>query len=75
LGWLRDKREVGNYLFSFVLWQMISTEKLKANAKATVCQIDCFVIKEMIIMTRQNKLVITVRAFFSDKYFFINTVL
>jgi len=45
-------------------------EKLNANAKATDSQIDCL-LKAMIIMTRQNKLVITVRAFFSEKYFFI----
>ena len=59
------------YLFSLARWQINSTEKLKASAKATGSQIDWLLIKEMIIMIRQNKLTITVKAFFSDKYFFI----
>jgi hypothetical protein len=59
------------YLFSLALWQINSTEKLKARANATACQIDCPLIKVTIIMIRQNKLTITVKAFFSEKYFFI----
>ena len=62
---------VDPYLFSFALWQINSTEKLKANAKATACHIDWPFAKVTIIIIRQNKLTITVKAFFSDKYFFI----
>ncbi|MDB5252796.1 MAG: hypothetical protein JWP27_1965 [Flaviaesturariibacter sp.] len=50
---------------------MISTEKLKARAKAIACQIDSILKKEMSIMTKQNRLTITVNAFFSEKYFLI----
>jgi hypothetical protein len=50
---------------------MISTEKEKARAKAITSQSDCCLTKEIISITRQNKLTITVRAFFSDKYLFI----
>lgn len=32
---------------------------------------DSFFTKDMIIITKQNKQTITVKAFFSDKYFFI----
>lgn len=61
-----------NYLlFSFALWQINSTEKLKAKAKATVSHKDWFFANEIIIIIKQNKLTITVNAFFSDKYFFI----
>jgi hypothetical protein len=31
---------VSSYLFSLALWQINSTEKLKAKANATACQID-----------------------------------
>ena len=58
------------YLDSFALWQINSIEKLKAKAKAIVCQIDCALIIETTIITRQKRLVTTVRAFFSVKYFF-----
>ena len=57
--------------YSFALWQINSTEKLKASAKATTSHIDWALTRETIIMIRQNKLTITVNAFFSDKYFFI----
>jgi hypothetical protein len=56
-------------LFSFALWQITSTEKLKASANAAVSNHDCLP-KEMIIMQKQNKLTIMVSAFFSEKYFF-----
>ena len=59
-----------DYLFSLIRWLSTSKEKLKAKAKATACQGDCF-IAEMKVIARQNMLVITVRAFFSEKYFFI----
>ena len=62
-----------DYLFSFALWQISSTEKLKANAKATTSHIDWPFTNETIIIIKQNKLTITVKAFFSDKYFFILT--
>ncbi len=67
--WLRRRKA---YLFSFALWQMISTEKLNARAYATASQIDSLYTKERIIITKQNKLTITVKAFFSDKYLRIN---
>jgi hypothetical protein len=53
---------------------MISIEKLKARAKAMVCHKDWWLTMETMIITRQNKLVITVRAFLSDRYFFIKNV-
>jgi hypothetical protein len=68
---LKDGSELLSYLFSLALWQINSTEKLKANANATACHIDWPLIKVTIIIIRQNKLTITVRAFFSEKYFFI----
>jgi hypothetical protein len=49
---------------------MTSIEKLKAKANATVSHIDSFT-AATIVITRQNKLAIIVRAFFSVKYFFI----
>jgi len=60
-----------HYLFSFTLWHKISIEKLNAKAKAMDCQSDSLEAKEKIIITKQNALVTTVRAFFSDKYLFI----
>lgn len=62
---------IKTYWFSFVLWQMISTEKEKASANAIVSQSDCCLTMETISITRQNRLTITVKAFFSDRYFFI----
>jgi hypothetical protein len=50
---------------------MISTEKLKASAKATASQSDCLFTIEMIIIIKQKMLTTTVSAFFSDKYLFI----
>lgn len=62
------------YLFSFTRWQSSSTEKLNAKAKATASHKDCCVAAIMVI-TRQKRLVITVNAFFSEKYFFIFSAL
>ena len=59
------------YLVSFALWQITSTARLKARAKAIASQIDALVTKALIIMIRQKTATITVRAFFSVKYFFI----
>jgi hypothetical protein len=51
-------------LLSLALWQTTSIEKLNASAKAAASQYDCLLIKAMNIITRQNKLTITVNAFF-----------
>jgi hypothetical protein len=53
-----------------VRWQITSTEKEKARAKATASQGDWRMAAWMVI-TRQNRLTITVKAFFSDRYFFM----
>jgi hypothetical protein len=59
------------YLCSFERWQISSTEKEKARANAIAShRLPSFFIA-MIIMTKQNKLAITVSAFFSDKYRFM----
>jgi hypothetical protein len=50
---------------------MISTEKLNAKAKPMASHILWSTAIAFNIMTKQNKLVITVRAFFSEKYFFM----
>jgi len=50
---------------------MSSTEKLKASENATICHMDWYCTNETMIMTRQKRLVITVNAFFSERYFFI----
>ncbi|HET7899458.1 MAG TPA: hypothetical protein VFL47_17345 [Flavisolibacter sp.] len=60
-----------DYLISLARWQITSTEKLKASAKAMPCQKDCSLKNAMIIMTKQKMLTITVKAFFSVKYCFI----
>ena len=60
-----------SHLFSLVRWQMISIEKLKASAKASACQMDSCVKKEINIIMKQKMLTITVRAFLSEKYFLI----
>jgi len=52
------------------LWQSNSIEKLNAKANATASHTDYWMAATMVI-TRQNKLVITVKAFLSEKYFFI----
>lgn len=65
------RNSVKDYLFSLARWQITSIEKLKASAKAIPSHIDCCFTKERIIITKQNKLTITVNAFFSLKYFFI----
>src|SRR5829696_7890750 len=46
-------------------------EKLNAKAKPIPCQSDCSFTKAIIIMIKQNWLIITVNAFFSLKYFFM----
>ncbi len=61
----------GFYLASFARWQMISTEKLKASAKATDSHNNRSTNADFNSITKQNTLVTTVRAFFSDRYFFI----
>lgn len=53
---------------SFALWQITSTEKLNASANAVHSSQACFP-KETTIIVKQNMLTITVRAFFSVKYF------
>ena len=50
---------------------MTSTAKLKANPKAIASHIEALVINALIIMIRQKMATITVKAFFSVKYFFI----
>ena len=55
------------YFFSLALWQMTSIEKLKARAKAMHSHQVCLP-NETIIITKQNKLTVTVNAFFSVKY-------
>jgi predicted nuclease of restriction endonuclease-like (RecB) superfamily len=50
---------------------MTSTEKLNARAKAIDCQSDSYLNIAMNIITKQNRLAITVNAFFSDIYFFM----
>jgi len=72
---VRPKHIKKDYLLSLALWQINSTEKLNASAKAKTCHIDCPVARDMIIITKQNRLTITVNAFFSDKYFFIKDFL
>jgi len=54
--------------FSFALWQITSIEKLNASAKAVHSSHACFP-KATTIIAKQNRLAITVRAFFSVKYF------
>jgi hypothetical protein len=49
-------------------------EKLKAKAKATASHNDCLPTKETTIIIKQNRLATTVKAFFSDKYFFIHVI-
>src|SRR5947207_1159896 len=57
------------FYFSFARWQITSTEKLNAKANATHSHQVCL-LNEIRNITRQNKLTITVSAFFSEKYFF-----
>jgi hypothetical protein len=54
-----------------VLWQITSTERLKARAKAIASQRESLCINALIIMMKLNKATITVRAFLSFKYFLI----
>jgi hypothetical protein len=56
---------------SFVLWQITSTAILNDSAKAMASQSEALMTKALIIIIRLNKATITVRAFFSVKYFFI----
>lgn len=60
-------RVVQSCLFSLVLWQITSIEKLNASAKAREIHISWRIIP-IIIIVKQNILVITVSAFFSVKY-------
>jgi len=57
--------------FSRVRWQMVSTEKLKASAKAIDSHSDCLTAMAMMNISRQKMETTTVRAFFSEKYFFM----
>ena len=66
----KDDKTRENY-FSFVRWQITSTDRLKARANAIASQSDWFWTKEMIIIIKQNRLTITVSAFLSEKYFLI----
>jgi hypothetical protein len=50
---------------------MSSTEKLKASAKAIASHKLPSLAMATIIMTKQNRLAITVSAFFSEKYRFM----
>lgn len=68
----KNPLDCGVYDFvSFARWQITSTEKLKARAKATPCQNDCSFTKAIIIITKQKTLTITVKAFLSVKYCFM----
>jgi len=60
-----------DYFVSLALWQITSTAKLKANPKAIASHNEALVIKALIIMIKQKTATITVKAFFSVKYFFI----
>lgn len=62
---------VNPYLVSFALWQITSTARLKAKPKATASHIEDLTTIALIIMIRLNRATITVKAFFSVKYFFI----
>jgi len=55
-------------IFSFARWQITSTEKLNARAKAVHSHHACLP-KETSIMAKQKTLTIIVNAFFSVKYF------
>lgn len=68
--WTVDRRLWTSYRFSLVRWQITSMEKEKARAKATASQGD-WRTAAWIVITRQNRLTITVKAFFSDRYFFM----
>jgi len=56
--------------FSFARWQITSIEKLNASAKAVHSNHACLP-KATTIMAKQNTLAITVKAFFSVRYFFL----
>jgi hypothetical protein len=60
-----------DYFVSLALWQITSTARLKARPKAIASHIEALVTNALIIMIRLNKATITVKAFFSVKYFFI----
>lgn len=66
----RVNKPATDYLFSFTLWQSSSTEKLNASANAIASQAEWRMAATKTI-TKQKRLVITVSAFLSDKYFFI----
>ena len=58
-------------LLSLALWQITSTERLKARAKAMASHKDAFVINALIIIIKLKSATITVSAFLSLKYFLI----
>lgn len=60
-----------DYFVSLALWQITSTAMLNAKPKAIASHNEALVTKDLIIMIRQKTATITVRAFFSVKYFFI----
>ena len=60
-----------NHFVSFALWQITSTARLKAKPKATASHTEALTTNALIIMIKLNKATITVKAFFSVKYFFI----
>jgi len=70
-GITRRVRILFSYLGSFERWQITSTAKLKARPKAIASHNEVLVINALIIMTKENMANITVKAFFSVKYFFI----
>ena len=65
-------RQAISYFISLALWQITSTARLKASPKAIASHNEAFVIKALIIMMREKMATITVKAFFSVKYFFIS---
>lgn len=69
---LSGKQDEFDHLGSFARWQITSTARLKARPNAMASHREPLVTKALIIMIKLNKATITVRAFFSVKYFFIS---
>jgi hypothetical protein len=67
----KQRPERLSYFTSLDRWQITSTARLKARAKAMASHKEVFVTSALIIMIREKMATITVRAFFSVKYFFI----
>jgi len=59
------------YFVSFALWQITSTARLKAKPKPIASHKEALVTKALIIIISEKMATITVKAFFSEKYFFI----